>query len=284
MQINLGTVPFLNAMPLVRALEKGGAGGFNVTRFEPSVLAEKLAGGAVDVGLVPSVELLRSDDLAAMPGISISSFGKVDSVVLVSKREITAVRTVSVDGGSRSSAALLRIVFELFLGTSPEYARRDPGNGFLDGVDAGMLIGDRGLRALHLGREGFPLAYDLGEIWTEETGLPFVYAVFAARKGARLGDVDRRLLEARDRGVEMVSEIAGAEAQRLGLRKEQCETYLGRRIRYGLGGPEIEGLSKYRELLARLGEMEGGGGVDFYSEPAEARKRPQGRREWKNER
>ena len=194
MQINLGTVPFLNAAPLVRALEKGDGGGFNVMRFEPSVLSEKLADGAVDVGLVPSVELLRSDGLAAMPGISISSFGKVDSVVLVSKREITDVRTVSVDRGSRSSAALLRIVIELFLGVSPEYARRDPGNGFLDGVDAGMLIGDRGLRALHLGREGFPLAYDLGEIWTEETGLPFVYAVFAARKGARLGDVDRRHL------------------------------------------------------------------------------------------
>ena len=273
MPINLGTVPFLNARPLVHALERGDAGdGFNVMYFEPSVLCGKLDEGAVDVGLVPSVEILRSGGRVVLPGISISSFGKVDSVVLASRREIASVGTVSVDSRSRSSAALLRIVFELFLGLSPEYVSRKPGNGFLDGVDAGMLIGDCGLRALHRGRPDFPLTYDLGEIWTEKTGLPFVYAVFAARKGVSLGDGPGRLLSAKERGVELVSEIAGAEAERLGLSREQCATYLGRRIRYGLGGPEIEGLLRYRELLSSLGEVETGGGIEFYSEPAEAEK------------
>ena len=273
MPINLGTVPFLNARPLVHSLERDGAGGgFNVMYFEPSVLCGKLDEGAVDVGLVPSVELLRGGGLVVLPGISISSFGKVDSVVLASRRDMESVGTVAVDGGSRSSAALLRIVFELFLGVSPEYVAREPGNGFFDGVDAGMLIGDRGLRALHLGLPGFPLTYDLGEIWTTKTGLPFVYAVFAAKKGVSLGDCPGRLLSARERGTELVSEIAAAEAERLGLSGEQCATYLGSRIRYGLGGPEIEGLLRYQELLASLGEIEAGGGIEFYADSPEAEK------------
>lgn len=277
MPINLGTAPFLNARPLVHALERDGAGdGFNVMYFEPSVLRGKLDEGAVDVGLVPSVELLRGGGLVVLPGISISSFGKVDSVVLASRRDMESVGTVAVDSGSRSSAALLRIVFELFLGVSPEYVAREPGNGFFDGVDAGMLIGDRGLRALHLGLADFPLTYDLGEMWTAKTGLPFVYAVFAAKKGVPLGDGPGRLLSARERGEGLVSEIAAAEAERLGLAKEQCATYLGSRIRYGLGGREIEGLLRYRELLANLGEMEAGGGIEFYADSPEAEKQGQG--------
>lgn len=277
MPINLGTVPFLNARPLVHALERDGAGGgFNVMYFEPSVLRGKLEEGTVDVGLVPSVELLRGGGLVVLPGISISSFGKVDSVVLASRRDMESVGTVAVDSGSRSSAALLRIVFELFLGVSPEYVAREPGNGFFDGVDAGMLIGDRGLRALHRGLADFPLTYDLGEIWTAKTGLPFVYAVFAAKKGVPLGDGPGRLLSARERGEGLVSEIAAAEAERLGLGREQCATYLGSRIRYGLSGREIEGLLRYRELLASLGETGDGGGIEFYADPPKAEKQGQG--------
>ena len=139
-----------------------------------------------------------------------------------------------------------------------------------------MLIGDRGLRALHRGLADFPLTYDLGEIWTAKTGLPFVYAVFAAKKGVPLGDGPGRLLSAKEQGEGLVSEIAEAEAERLGLGREQCATHLGNRIRYGLGDPEIEGLMRYRELLASLGEIEAGGGIEFYADSPEAERQEQG--------
>lgn len=262
---NLGTVPFLNTRPLIYPLERGVVKHcFNIMYFEPSLLSEKLAEGTVDVALIPSVELFRSDDYEVLPGISISSFGKVDSVILRSEKEISGITSVSVDSRSRSSAALLRIVFELFLGTEPEYVNRKPGNGFLDGVDAGMLIGNSGLRSLHLGGKRHAFTYDLGDIWTNKTGLPFVYAVLAIRKGSSLADgCYESLLEAKDCGEKLVEEIAAVESKKLGLGRDKCSDYLGKRIKYDLDGIKIEGLMKYRDLLHSLNEIENRNGISF---------------------
>lgn len=255
---NLGTVPFLNTRPLIYPLEKSVVKhGFNIMYFEPSLLSQKLAEGTVDVALIPSVELFRSDDYDVLPGISISSFGKVDSVILSSEKEISRVKSVSVDSRSRSSAALLRIIFEVFLGKVPKYVNRKPGNGFLNGVDAGMLIGNSGLRSLHLGGRKHAFTYDLGDIWTKETGLPFVYAVLAMKKSCSLEDgCYESLLEARCQGENLVEEIAGIESKKLGLRRDQCSEYLSERIKYDLDDIKIEGLMKYRDLLYGLNEIE----------------------------
>ena len=267
--INLGAAPFLNMRPLVYPLEKGVVKhSFNIMYFDPFLLAENLSEGVVDVAPIPSVEFLRTDDYSILPGLSISSFGKIDSVILKARKKITEIRSVSVDSRSRSSTALLRIVLELFFGLKPEYVKREPGNGFLKGVDAGMLIGNAGLQTRHLCADKSALAYDLGEIWTKETALPFVYAVMAIKKGDSMtGEGCRCLISIREAGEELISEIVDIESRKLGLSRKQCLTYLKERIKYDLDGPKIDGLIKYRDLLFELDEIEKKNEIDFYEDP-----------------
>lgn len=267
--INLGAAPFLNMRPLIYPLEKGVVEhNFNIMYFDPFLLSRNLSQGVVDVAPIPSVEFLRTENYSILPGISISSFGKVDSVILKARREITEIKSVSVDSRSRSSTALLRIVLELFLGLKPEYIKREPGNGFLDGVDAGMLIGNAGLQARHLCADKSPFTYDLGELWTKETALPFVYAVMAIKNGDETtAEGCKCLLSTREEGVKLISEIVDIESGKLGLSKEQCMTYLEERIKYDLDGPQIDGLIKYRDLLFELGEIEKKNEINFYTDP-----------------
>lgn len=269
LSINLGAAPFLNMRPLIYPLEKGIVEhSFNIMYFDPSLLSENLSEGVVDVAPIPSVELLRTDNYSILPDISISSFGKVDSVILKARKKITEIKSVSVDSRSRSSTALLRIVLELFLGLKPEYVKREPGNGFLKEVDAGMLIGNAGLQARHLFADKSPFTYDLGELWTQETALPFVYAVMAIKKGDdTTAEGCKCLLPTREEGVKLISEIVDIEFEKLGLSKEQCLTYLQKRIKYNLDGPKIDGLIKYRDLLFELNEIERKNEIDFYANP-----------------
>ena len=280
--INLGAAPFLNMKPLIYPLEKGVMEhSFNIMYFDPFLLSENLSEGVVDVAPIPSVEFLRTDDYCILPGLSISSFGKIDSVILKSRKKITEIQSVSVDSRSRSSTALLRIVLELFFGLKPEYVKREPGNGFLKGVDAGMLIGNSGLQARHLCTDKSAFAYDLGEIWTKETALPFVYAVMAIKKGDdTTGEGCRCLLSVREEGEKLISEIVDMESRKLGLSREQCLTYLEERIKYDLDDSKIDGLIKYRDLLFELGEIEKKNEIDFYADASETK--PTRRREWKN--
>ena len=268
--INLGAAPFLNMRPLIYPLEKGVVEhSFNIMYFDPFLLSENLSEGVVDVAPIPSVEFLRTDDYSILPDISISSFGKVDSVILKSRKKITEIKSVSVDSRSRSSTALLRIVLELFLDLKPEYVKREPGNGFLEGVDAGMLIGNAGLQARHLRADRSPFTYDLGELWTKETSLPFVYAVMAIKKGDdSTGESCKCFPLIREEGVKLISEIVDIESRKLGLTRKQCLTYLEERIKYDLDGPKIEGLIKYRDLLFELNEIEKKNEIHFYADPS----------------
>lgn len=280
--INLGAAPFLNMQPLIYPLEKGVVEhSFNIMYFDPFLLSDNLSKGVIDVAPIPSVEFLRADDYCILPDISISSFGKVDSVILKARKEITKIKSVSVDSRSKSSTALLRIVLELFLGLKPEYVKREPVNGFLEGVDAGMLIGNAGLQARHLSAEKSPFTYDLGELWTRETALPFVYAVMAIKKGDdATAEGCKCLVSTREQGVEFIPEIVDIESRKLGLSREHCTTYLKERIKYDLDGPKIDGLIKYRDLLFELNEIEKKNEIDFYTDPSETK--PGRRQEWKN--
>ena len=268
--INLGAAPFLNMRPLVYPLEKGLVEhSFNIMYFDPFLLSENLSEGVVDVAPIPSAELLRTDAYSILPGISISSFGRVDSVVLKSHKKINEITSVSVDSRSRSSTALLRIILELFLGLRPEYVKRSPGNGFLEEVDGGMLIGNAGLKARHLCTDSSFFTYDLGELWTKETSLPFVYAVMATRKGDSATAKDCGcLVLTKEKGVELIPEIADTESRKLGLSMEQCTTYLQKRIRYDLDDLMLEGLIRYRDLLFELGEIAKKNEIDFHAEPS----------------
>jgi chorismate dehydratase len=167
---------------------------------------------------------------------------------------------VLLDSSSRTSAALVRILLGGPLASpGASFAECSPGTDpRAADADAVLLIGDA---ALVLDRGGL-LETDLGEAWTRWTGLPFVWAAWAARTAAAAREAAPILREARARGRERLRDLAREEAARLGTDPGAMERYLARNIRHDLGEEERRGLGRFREECARSGLLESPGGVN----------------------
>ncbi len=257
-------MPFLNVGPLIYPLEDGLVEhDFEIIYTPPSSLSQMLFEKKIELGLIPVAELIKKQNFTVVPNISISSHGKVDSVILLTKSSIKETKTVAVDARSRSSAGLLRVILEVFYKLSPSYIMREPDEGFLSGVDGGMLIGNTGLKLRYFPPSGYKVL-DLGEIWKNETGLPFVYAVYAVNEGVNLGVNLRSLQTAKSIGLRNVERISKIESEKLGLGEEICLRYLTERIKYDLGEKEMNGILTYARFLTELGEIEEIRGLRVY--------------------
>jgi chorismate dehydratase len=248
--IRVGAVNYLNAKPLIEGLPRF-APNIDLVLDLPSRLADRLAAGELDVGLIPVVEHFRGKNYSMIPGIAIASRGPVLSVTLFSKKPWKQIETVALDEGSRSSAALVKILLRKRYGVKPSFRPLpiDAPAESLD-TDAVLLIGDR---AMHACMAGYRYAYDLGQEWTEWTGLPMVYAVWSVREGVKLGETEQAFHQAKDYGVSRAGAIAEREAPLLELDAGYCRRYLDTLIRYDLGPDERAGMERYRELGRELG-------------------------------
>jgi chorismate dehydratase len=248
--LRVGAVNYLNSKPLIERLTDF-APGINLSLDLPSRLADRLAAGELDVGLIPVVEFFRGDSYSFIPNIAIASRGPVLSVTLFSRVPWPEIRTVALDEGSRTSAALTKILLQKRYGVSAEFLPLSiDANAEDTKTDAVLLIGDRAMRAC---LPGFRFAYDLGDEWTAWTGLPMVYAVWAVRGGVELGTTAIGFTRAKECGLARAGAIAQREAPALGLDPGYCRRYLETLIRYDLGPSELAGLRKYHEFAAELG-------------------------------
>src|SRR6516225_7503159 len=216
----VGAVGYLNARPLVYGLDRSPR--FEIRFDVPSECARLLHAGAIDIGLIPSIEYLRGGPYRVVPDLAIASRGPVASVALFTTKPMVEVRSIAMDSSSRTSVALVRVLcarlFEIhprfeksWQSPTPELMSGPPPSADLGDVlaraDAALVIGDS---ALFLGGSSDPrvLKVDLGEAWQQLTGMPFVYAFWAGRpEGLTPADV-RALQEARDEGVKRPEELA----------------------------------------------------------------------------
>jgi chorismate dehydratase len=172
------------------------------------------------------------------------------SVKLFSRTPIRRIRSLALDEGSRTSVALVRILLEQRYGLQPSLSSLPIGARAEDATtDAVLLIGDR---AMHPPRD-FLEVWDLGEEWCRWAELPFVFAMWTARAGADLGELEGALREARDAGVAHLREIAVVEAPRVGLSFDACRSYLRDNLYFHLGPREQRGLELFSRHAARLG-------------------------------
>jgi predicted solute-binding protein len=244
-------VGYLNARPLTWALDRA-PDQWRVRYDLPAVCARLLYDDEVDLGLVPSIEYLRSDDYRFVPGVGIGSRGPVASVALYTRRPIEDIRHIALDTSSRTSVTLIRVLCQRRYRITPEFVPHGPDlAAMVRDYDAGLLIGDPAL-------EADAAAYgvtkiDLGEEWTEMTGLPFVYAAWTGRSGAIGGQEVRLLQEAQAEGVASYPAIAAEYANNHRAAPDRALSYLRDNMRYGLGADEQKGLQLFLDYAADLG-------------------------------
>ncbi len=240
----LSAVMYLNARPLYHGISQGiGGGRFSLVTAPPAECARMLVEGEVDAGLVPVAALARDGLYRVVPGVAVGCRGPVGSVVVHSERPIEELTDVVLDSSSRTSVVLLRLLLRRRLGREPRYVSMAPERlgEQVAGTTGALVIGDESMRL----RGRFPFEWDLGGAWFEWTGLPFVFAVWAAR-AADLTETDVALLaESARRGEAALAEIAGGDPDKL--------RYLREQVRYALGAEEAAGLQRFFDLASDAG-------------------------------
>ena len=232
----VGSVPYLNAVPLTRGLED------ELTFLPPAQLAEQLHEGKLDAALLSITEVLFSSEYDILEGAAIASLGEVYSVFLAHKAPLEEIRVVHCDPASRSSVNLLRVLLAE-RGLNPEFQEL---KGSPQEKDAVLLIGNP---AIEFRRAPHPhQIWDLGAAWFEMTKLPFVYAIWALRRDKDTEVLRRQLKEAKDFGLDTLDYLI---ENRTEYDREFRKDYLGWHIHYHLGADEKRGVAEFVRLLRK---------------------------------
>jgi chorismate dehydratase len=249
-RIRIGAVKYLNAAPLVYRLEHL-ASGAEISYNLPSRLADDLARGELDVALIPSIEFLRNPTYTAVSDACIGCQGPVLSVRLFCRVPVPRLQTLALDEGSRTSAAMVRILLDQQFGIRPRLQVLPIGAGLEDATSDGvLLIGDRAIGA---DVRRFAEVWDLGDQWFRWAGLPFVFALWTTRGGVDLCGLEGALCEARDLGVAHLDQIARTAAAGAGMSETACRSYLCDNLNFYFGPRERRGLEFFYHQAVRLG-------------------------------
>ncbi len=266
--LRIGAVNYLNTKPLIWGLEEI-APRLELSLDYPSRLADRLAAGQLDVALIPSLECFQNPAYRIVSDACIGCRGPVLSVKLFSRVEIPRIRTLALDEGSRTSAALVQVLLAKRHGVRPELVPL-PLDADLEHstADATLLIGDR---AMHSPPGRFATVWDLGDQWCRWTELPFVFALWTARPELPeepMAELDTVLAMARNQGVRQLEAIAEREAAPLGLTEPECLNYLSQNLHFSLGPRQQQALGLFQQYCAELGLAPQGVELDFFSCPS----------------
>ena len=251
--VRIGAVSYLNTKPLIFGLEEALGERDRLSLALPSRLATELASGDIDIGLIPVFEYFQHPEYKIVSDAVIACRGPVWSVRVFFRCEPCQVKTLALDEGSRTSAALSKVLFHQRFGyvpnTIPLKMTDEPMSALADAV---LVIGDRAMHPESF-RPAFRSDWDLGQAWFEETGLPFVFAMWVARNSSFAQEEWKLTLErTRDHGLRHVRDIACSAAKKYQLTVEQCEDYLTHYIRFFLRADELAGLQEFRRRCDAL--------------------------------
>jgi chorismate dehydratase len=247
--IRFGLHDFLNAQPLMVPLARLQKElGVKIVPGVPGALAEKLKARELDLAMIPTIEYLKkADSYRLVPEVAIASRGAVGTVLLVSQVPVEEIKTLALDDRSRTSVALLKILFTDKLGQDVKFTPFPPDpEAMLKSHDAALVIGDQAFSLPKLPTE--TKVYDLSQEWFLETRKTFVHAVVAVGEGVVLsqGFCDKIQL-GKEEGLQAIPDIANQHARSTGLDLHTLEDYLRNKIIYDLGQQELEGMMLFRD-------------------------------------
>lgn len=260
----IGMVNFINTAPLYEVWrESVRRRDWLVTEAPPSVLNRMLFDGELDLGFVSSHEYAsHPGNYKILSNLSISATGPVGSVFLFSEVDFSELseRLVLLSSQSQTSVSLVKIILEEFYGVRPHYVSglaSEIGDDLVRPA-AVLAIGDEALRLSEAG--AYPYKLDLGEAWSRETGLPFVFAVWAVREEFCRKDPDtvvaihHELLRCVEEGRARLAEISARVAPRIPMAVDNCRRYL-QGIEYDLSDEKLQALTHFFEYLIKRGEV-----------------------------
>lgn len=263
--LRVGIVPYLNMLPLVHGLDDLRLDDESEARLEvvpvvPSEMTRMMEDGRLDIGMVPVGGLFDHPEWRVVGRSIIGSRGPVLSVLAVGSGPIEQWTRLHPDSQSRTSNALVRIVLAGRYGARPEPAEPTPidpdwtpAEELAPGA-ALVVIGSRALRLREFFHQRGDTVLDLGQAWTQWTGLPFVYAVWAAREGVNAGGWMTRFDELRRENERRLRELIagwpGLDDQR--LTQDEAFSYLTENIQFDLDAASLEGLRRFHAEGERL--------------------------------
>jgi chorismate dehydratase len=179
-KIKVGAVSYLNTKPLIYGFEQGMMKDeLDLVIDYPSNIATALQNDEIDIGLVPVACIAALNEHYIISDYCIGCDGEIASVCLFSDVPLHEIKTVLLDYQSRTSVELLKILLKEHWKISPQL-KAGTGNyeQQITGTTAGLVIGDRAFQQRTVSK----YVYDLGLVWKEMTGLPFVFATWVSNK------------------------------------------------------------------------------------------------------
>lgn len=262
-KLRVGRIPYLNLLPIYHALQNR----YDCSEYEfiegvPSELNRMLREGKIDISPSSSIEYIRNPHLYKLiEGHSISCSGCIASILLFSKKPINELdgSKIYVTSQSETSIALLNIVLKKFYRVECDLVvTGKPENSH---GEAFFLIGDDALKINKKISAGIPsfLVYDLGEIWAEHTGLPFVFALWIARKEIYQDSPKKQLLQRFISDLDNAKNILKKDLYKIGqaasisdfLSEDEIVSYWNK-ISYDLNEKHKEALELFRQHLRYL--------------------------------
>jgi chorismate dehydratase len=271
-KLRVSVVEFLNTAPLVWGFTDGQLQDrYDLSFTVPSLCAEALRSGQVDVAIIPAIEYQRMEGMVVLPEMAVAAKGEVRSILLLAKKPIEQARRIALDTNSRSSVALTRLLCKGFWRIAPEFidAPPDPA-AMLTEADAALVIGDPALRIrvqldelaatavdakgccgseLIADKDGHPVpgvdmlfVYDVAAQWLQMTGKPCVLAIWTGRREVITPEVVADFLASKEYGLAHIGEIAQAAALKLQLPPRELESYLRESIDFSLDAANLGGL------------------------------------------
>jgi chorismate dehydratase len=267
--MRIGRIPYINCYPVYGAIDRGIVNlDASLVDGVPTDLNRRMAQGELDISVVSAVEYARdSERYLLLPDLAISCDGPVRSVMLFSRRPATELTgcNLIVSRSSMTSVALLELLFENVWHARPQFV---PGDAEISDIaeagqsdaDARLVIGDAALVLSSNHRERYPHVYDLGQMWKEWTGQPFVFAVWVAQRTTNVKEAllaHASLIASRDWGLSHLRDLAEQAHAATGVARDVCAEYLSG-LDYGLSYPHLAGLTEFYRRLVERGRIPNG--------------------------
>lgn len=236
--LKIGVVPYINALPLYRYLP------YPVTYGTPAQLTRQMETGDLDIALLPTFAFFQNPSFHPLfEGGVIQSRGPVESVALFyskNREDPVWIRSINYSEESITSIALFKVIYSLFW--KQDLSRLIYLNSEAEGR---LMIGDKALFYENPDMKKL----DLGEEWTRETGLPFVYAFWVSREKPSQ-EVVEAFVQAKKEGLVRREEIIRSINDYPQMR---IRNYLTKNIHYEMTLPALEGLKKFQDYCLELG-------------------------------